>query len=407
MSSVSLSPNLPERPCQWVCKCLAESRIGRLVASLFSRHSSPIPTPPPAPLLMPPPTPTPPPSPRYPILSLLSSDGAKHNVGGCVVRFLSPEEQTNLAQANRYWSRQVQGFNVQLLKRLVSNSDGVNIETLRQVYEGAIGPKSYKKVLGSVEPILPIPRRFIDAADELDEIVAGISDSDIGPKKRSCKAVYIPAFITISVDAHSRLILNENEKLVEADDEVGTERTIRVPVTLNHIRTLAAHRIFSDHIIYMYMFGDMDSILSQHGNTAVKAHWTYQRTSPICRGGDLDSQKTWAKIYGFEPVSLIDRFIYNVIVGLNSGTIIDFVGALTSTRDMEGSGGSIVIRFGDHTLRERRCSFAYSSRVDRDALNDGIVVVQVPENELDDEEEKKSSACSSTHPQLRQRHRPE
>lgn len=190
-------------------------------------------------------------------------------------------------------------------------------------FPNAIGVDFFEEYFGEVDTVPPIPRNFIEIAP-----------------RPGLKLVFIPEYITITVDANSPLMLDETTavdgkkaRLIEDPERapLGRSRKIKVPVTPNNYVTLTRTCLKKN---LPSQFGGISgyswlNVLDQNGDIGVgPSHWSYQKEDVIGLGQPYHSQQDgekgqveMANDEGLEIVPLGDRIVFHLSSYIKSGKI--------------------------------------------------------------------------------------
>ncbi len=201
---------------------------------------------------------------------------------------------------------------------------GVNHKQfLLNQFPNAIGANFFEEYFGEVDTVPPIPRNFIEIAP-----------------RPGLKLVFIPEYITITVDANSPLMLDETTavdgkkaRLIEDPERasLGLSRKIKVPVTPNNY-VMLTQRCLKKNLPSQFGGISEDSwpnILDQNGDVGVgPSHWSYQKEDVIGLGKPYRSQPDgekgqveMANDEGLEIVPLGDRIVFYLSSYIKSGKI--------------------------------------------------------------------------------------
>ena len=203
---------------------------------------------------------------------------------------------------------------------------GVNYKQfLLNRFPNAIGPDFFEEYIGEVDTVSPVPRHFIEMASR-----PGF--------KLGFKLVFIPEYITITVDANSPLMLDETfavdgkkARLIEDPERAPQgKRKIKIPVTPNNIILLTQKYLKKN---FPSRFGGMhdfswENVLNENGDIGVgPSHWSYQKEDVIGLGKPYHSQpgiKGQVEIAtdeGLEIVPLGERILFHLSSYIKSGKI--------------------------------------------------------------------------------------
>lgn len=202
---------------------------------------------------------------------------------------------------------------------------GVNHKQfLLNQFPNAIGGDFFEEYFGEIDTVPSIPRNFIEIAP-----------------RPGLKLVFIPEYITITVDENSPLMLDETTavngkkaRLIEDPERAPQEqeRKIKVPVTPNNFILLAQKYLKKNR--WPSQFGGISeyiwpNVLDQNGDVGVgPSHWSYQKEDVIGLSKPYRSQPDGAKGQvemandeGLEIVPLGDRIVFHLSSYIKSGKI--------------------------------------------------------------------------------------
>ncbi len=241
----------------------------------------------------------------------------------------------NLANAVREMRCRVEG-----VEALPS---GVTYKDFFRRFPDATGADVYRKYLGKVDTV-PVPKNLIEMAPRL-----------------GFKLVFIPEYITITVDKDSPLTLDKTTavngkqaRLVEDPERASKEqaREIKVPVTPNNMILLVQKYLKKYSPASQFEGIDKNSwqsVLNQNGDIGVgESHWSYQkeavlglRTPYRSQPGGEKGQIEIAQSEGLEIVPLVHRILFHLLSYIKSGNPpqSDYF-ERTSTSVLDGSGRS-------------------------------------------------------------------
>ena len=194
---------------------------------------------------------------------------------------------------------------------------------LLNLFPNAIKADFFEEYFGEVDTVPRVPRNFIEMAP-----------------RPGFKLVFIPEYITITVDANSPLMLDEatavngkKARLIENRDRplLGQARQIKVPVTPNNFILLAQKYLKKN---LPSRFGGMHeyswtNVLDQNGDIGVgPSHWSYQKEEIIGLGkpyrsqpNGMKGQEEMARDQGLEIVPLGERILFHLSSYIKSGKI--------------------------------------------------------------------------------------
>ncbi len=279
-------------------------------------------------------------------LSRLNED-----VTGVVLGFLDPQTLASLETVSTTWRAEVekrwQPYCVSQGMVLEGTPSVAAYKTIfKDLLPRSLGPELYKRHLGDVGPVPPIPKEFITAAkisDVYDDYVAPWEWVYGRPLKDTCLLTLTPSQITVTID--------------------GTPQIL--PVTLNNVIML--FQKCRPKILNATPSDFMREVLAQHGDVPVlRPHWTLQREDAVCERENYANQQVYTRRAGFEIVSLIDRVLCELLYLLKKDESLDVYSVRTSTptSGQQTSVGSH-LRFSRRTLLGEHHGVAVAVRVPR------------------------------------------
>ena len=210
-------------------------------------------------------------------------------------------------------------------------------------FPNAIRSDFFEEYFGKVDTVPLVPINFIKMAP-----------------RPGFKLVFIPEYITITVDANSPLMLDETTavngkkaRLIEGPKRapLGLSREIKVPVTPNNIVLLAQKYLkknLPSRFSGMYNKSP-DTVLDQNGDIGVgSSHWSYQQEDVIGFGRPYRSQpygmkgqEEMARGWGLEIVPVGERILFHLSPYIKSGKIPQTVNIEQTSTVVHSEGGGV------------------------------------------------------------------
>jgi hypothetical protein len=172
-----------------------------------------------------------------------------------------------------------------------------------EMEESALGKKFWEGHLGYVRFVPHLPQSFVDSAYLEDPHGEGLIIE-------TCKLIYIAKFTSIAVSENSRLILNDQRRLIKAEEPTDKKRVLEVPITLNNVMTLLARR---DPRIGGIHEESWEEIIALCGDIPVESHWSFLRVDPIDPSQGSED---------FEVTPLIDRILLTAFLSMDSPNLV-------------------------------------------------------------------------------------
>lgn len=195
-------------------------------------------------------------------------------------------------------------------------------QLVRDFFPTMLGQEVYRKYIGEVQNVPPIPPHFIDWGYRPDPLPEGRP----GLVKDNYQLVYRPAYVILDLDADSPAALDEKGNLIEKASSApskgvqkdSSKRALKVGFTSNNIGKIA-EKYLKEGTKTGFSQNSWGNIFQQHGEELSSSGWSYQKKAVIGKGLSYPSEQELAAKAGLEVVSLIDRIIFNLLTYIKSG----------------------------------------------------------------------------------------